>query len=57
MKLEDLPQECCRNIGNGRLVYCDRPATHWYLHNDDICSYCDEHDYQCGEKIELKDLD
>lgn len=32
-------------------ITCDKPATHWYLHNNDICSYCDEHNYICGEDL------
>lgn len=49
---DDIYDKCCRNVGVKKLVYCDKPATHWYLHNDDVCSYCDEHNYQCGEKID-----
>lgn len=48
----NLPESCCMNIGGaGPIKFCDKPATHWYQHNEDICSYCDEHDYQCGAPI------
>lgn len=39
------------NIGNEGFIACDKPATFWYRHNDDICSYCDEHNYACGEMV------
>lgn len=49
----DLPKTCCKNVGIQGFVSCDKPATHWYLHDEDICSYCEEHDYQCGLKIDM----
>jgi hypothetical protein len=33
---------------------CEKPAKTYYLHNlhnHDVCCYCEEHDYQCGEQI------
>lgn len=50
---EPLPTTCCMNVGVDVYVSCDKPAVHWYRHNEDICSYCEEHDYQCGEPIEV----
>ena len=32
-------------------VPCEKHAKTFYLHNDDICCYCAEHDYQCGEQV------
>ncbi len=46
-----LPTTCCSNIGDSVFKSCDKPALYWYKHNDDICSYCEEHNYQCGEQI------
>ncbi len=48
----ELPETCCKNVGAQNFIACNKPATHWYQHNQDICSYCDEHDYQCGTPIE-----
>jgi len=49
---EQLPSKCCMNVGREGFVSCDKPAAYWYRHNEDICSYCGEHDYQCGTPIE-----
>lgn len=38
--------------GREGFVSCDEPATVWYKHNDDICSYCPRHDYECGERVQ-----
>jgi hypothetical protein len=49
---------CCRNINSKHdeaLVACDEPAKHFYLHNGGVCSYCDEHNYACGEPIGEQD--
>jgi hypothetical protein len=47
-----LPSTCCKNVAvRGPFQSCGKTATHWYHHNDDICSYCDQHDYQCGTPI------
>lgn len=52
MSPDDLPTLCCKNVAtNGPFKSCEKVATHWYLHNGDVCSYCDEHDYVCGEPI------
>lgn len=45
---------CCMVIkhGNdGKLVFCDKLAESFYKHNGDVCSYCKEHDYVCGEPL------
>lgn len=54
MDCDQLPSTCCKNIGGaGPIQLCEKPATHWYLHNDEVCSFCDEHDYQCGTPIRV----
>lgn len=55
MNIEDFPETCCKVTSQEPFKLCNKEATHWYLHNRDICSYCEEHDYQCGVKI-IKDL-
>lgn len=53
---EALPTTCCKNISNNdKLKLCDQPAKFWYHHNDDICSYCEIHKYECGEPIEINE--
>jgi hypothetical protein len=50
----DLPKTCCKAIYDSGTKYpcpCDKPATRWYLHNEDICSFCEEHNYVCGIPI------
>lgn len=42
---------CCKNIGHDRYKACGQPATLFYAHNGDVCPYCPEHDYPCGELI------
>lgn len=44
--------KCCKNVGENGFVACGRPATKYYRHDDSVCTYCDEHDYQCGQPIE-----
>lgn len=55
MSDKELPQTCCMNVAHERnaagFVACDERAVHWYSHDGDICSYCDAHDYKCGEPI------
>ena len=50
-----LPDTCCRNAAHERglegFVPCGETATKWYLHGQDICSYCDRHDYPCGHPL------
>ena len=48
-----LPKTCCRVVGmnDKGLAFCSAPALYWYQHNEDICSYCEEHNYVCGEQI------
>lgn len=51
-----LPKTCCSVTGkdqNDNIIFCDELAKHWYIHNNDICSYCEEHNYVCGEEIIL----
>lgn len=49
---QELPKTCCMNIAKGGpFQACDKPAVYWYKHNEDICSFCIEHNYQCGEPI------
>jgi len=43
---------CCKNIGTNGIKFCNKPAKHWYLHEDNICSYCEGHNYVCGTKID-----
>ena len=46
------PTECFYNVAaEGPAQWCRAPAAHWYEHNMDICSYCEEHNYACGRKI------
>lgn len=40
------------NSGVGKC--CDEPSKNYYLHNGLVCSYCDEHNYACGEPITEK---
>ncbi len=49
-----MPATCCMNVGDTGFVPCDAPAVVWYSHNEDVCSYCEKHDYACGELIERK---
>lgn len=48
-----LPATCCKNVSDGSVVFvaCGAPAAFWYLHGDDVCSYCAKHNYQCGWRI------
>lgn len=48
-----LPKTCCRNVSSmmGEFKECGKPATLWYQHGNDVCSFCEEHDSQCGEPI------
>lgn len=50
---DKLPTSCCKNVaGLGEpFRSCDKPAAYWFKHNEDICSYCFEHRYVCGEEI------
>lgn len=48
IKLSDFPTECCSYIWG---KCCDKPAEHFYFHNKNICSYCEEHNYSCGELL------
>lgn len=43
---------CCKNVGDVYFKACGKPAVHFYLHDRDICPYCEEHNYACGEKID-----
>lgn len=44
--------KCCKNIAtDGPFTACGQEAKHFYSHDGDICSYCDAHNYQCGEKV------
>ncbi len=44
--------ECCSNIGGrGPVKWCDKPAKYFYLHNGSVCTYCTNHNYVCGEKL------
>lgn len=64
IKHRDFPRHCCKNVATGKgdrkqsfrseaepIKSCDKLAKYWYLHNDDICSYCVEHNYVCGYKL------
>ena len=44
-------ETCCMNIGKNEFKSCDKIATSWFLHDEDICSYCNDHPYVCGEPI------
>lgn len=48
--------KCCMNIAIGKFKACGKPAKTFYKHGEDICSYCEEHDYCCGEPINVADL-
>lgn len=55
------PTGCCINttktstdVGDPS-VWCGKPAVKWCLHNNDVCSYCQEHDYTCGQRIKYGD--
>jgi len=48
--------KCCKNIGIDKFQACGKPAKTFYKHDDDICSYCEEHDYCCGEPIIIDEL-
>jgi len=50
LKSADFPTTCCKNVG-GHYEICDEVACHFYLHNEDVCSYCEEHNYVCGEEL------
>ena len=54
IRIEDgsqkIPQTCCKNVGNDGFISCDKPAITWYIHGRDVCSFCKDHDYQCGTK-------
>ena len=43
--------KCCKNVGSDKFEPCNRKAKTFYKHGEDICSYCEEHDYCCGEQI------
>ena len=54
LKLSDFPTTCCSNISNSDyegFQSCDETAMYFYLHNEDICSYCEKHNYVCGEQL------
>ena len=54
LKFSDFPTTCCSNISGPDyedFQPCDESACHFYLHNEDICSYCEEHNYVCGEQL------
>jgi hypothetical protein len=56
--INPLPTTCCMNVGgHGTFQSCGKTATHWYHHNEDVCSYCDEHDYQCGEPLPFTNIE
>ncbi len=49
--MNNIPTDCCKVVGyQPKLQYCHRPAQYWYDHNGDICSYCEDHNYQCGPR-------
>ena len=43
--------KCCKNVGVDKFQACGKPAKTFYKHDEDICPYCEEHDYCCGEPI------
>lgn len=52
MNEQELPKTCCMNVAkDNSFQACDKPAVYWYKHNEDICSFCIDHNYQCGEPI------
>jgi len=51
LTIASLPKTCCKNVGTECVGFCNKPAQHWYKHNEDICSYCDEHKCECGIKL------
>lgn len=40
---------CGSNKAPSGYVACGQPAEHFYLHNGDLCAYCTEHKYVCGD--------
>ena len=43
---------CGKNVGGcGSFVACGKPAVRWYKHNDDVCAWCADHDYVCGDPM------
>lgn len=46
----DLPVKCCKYL-SAEMRFCNAPATYWYQHGDDVCSFCERHNYKCGEPI------
>ena len=51
LKFVDFPTTCCSVIGGINYETCDEVACYFYLHNEDICSYCIKHNYICGEEL------
>ncbi len=51
LKFSDFPTTCCSNIDGSDLQSCNENARYFYLHNEDICSYCEKHNYICGEQL------
>ena len=48
--------KCCKNIGSASFKSCEEETTHWYIHKYSkldfaICSFCNEHNYLCGDEI------
>lgn len=57
MNEEDVMSEktewkCCKNVGAEVFRSCDKPAVFFYRHGDSICSYCEEHNYVCGQRLD-----
>jgi hypothetical protein len=48
---ESLPKTCCMNVGTDGYKACGLPAAHWFRHDTDVCSYCPQHKYQCGDTL------
>lgn len=44
---------CGKNVSvDGPFKLCNKQSRFFYRHNDSICGYCEEHNYQCGEPME-----
>lgn len=46
---------CGKNISNNQYLACGAQARYFYLHDKDICCYCEKHNYQCGKALTLEE--
>ncbi len=48
---QELPKSCCFSVSSKKFKPCGETAIYWYHHGNDICSYCEEHNFPCGKPI------